>query len=178
MINYRQQYKRGDADFPLLHQRQGLCRCGRHRESIEGLMMRLGKGDGREIKAGGSFGVGVEQLRNGGCLSLPSSYRTSRGSKHEPSFLGRHLGPGGWRYNPPPSPPQNTRWSEPSVDRKPSWREQRVAAVENNISLILLLLPPIDFRQLIISLFTSRSQWQDITGYMEHMLLACANVSI
>lgn len=54
-------------------------------------MMRLGRGDGR-FRAGGSFGVGVEQLRNGGCLSLPSSCQTGRGSKHEPSFLGRHLG--------------------------------------------------------------------------------------
>lgn len=53
-------------------------------------MMRLGKGDGR-FKVGGSFGVVVEQLRNGGCLSLPSSYQTGRGSKHEPSLLGRHL---------------------------------------------------------------------------------------
>lgn len=89
-------------------------------------MMRLGKGD-RRFRAGGSFGVGVEQLRNGGCLWLPSSYRTGRGSKHEPSFLGQASGPGGWRRrHPPPSIPHlNSHWSEPSVDRKPSWGEQR-----------------------------------------------------
>jgi hypothetical protein len=60
-------------------------------------MMRLGKGEGR-FEVGGSFGVGVgvgvgvEQLRNGGCLSVPSSYQTGRGSKHEPSFTGQASG--------------------------------------------------------------------------------------
>lgn len=40
--------------------------------------------------------------------------------------LGRHLAQEAGGAHPPPSIPHlNPRWSEPSVDRKPSWGEQR-----------------------------------------------------
>lgn len=47
---------------------------------------------------------------------LPSSYQTSWGSKHEPSFLGRHLG---WEAGCATPPPQLNLVRTP-VDRKPS----------------------------------------------------------
>lgn len=69
--------------------------------------MRLGKGDGR-FKVGGSFGVGVEQLRNGGCLSLPVKLPDGQGQQARAKLAGQASSAGA-EINPtpmhPPLPP-------------------------------------------------------------------------
>lgn len=75
-------------------------------------MVQLGKGDGR-FKAGGSFGVGVEQLRNGGCLSLAVKLPNEQGQQARAKLPGQASGLGGWMGHPPPSP--NSFWSEPPL---------------------------------------------------------------
>ena len=108
-------------------------------------MMRLGKGEGR-FEVGGSFGVGVgvgvgvEQLRNGGCLSVPSSYQTGRGSKHEPSFTGQATGWAGGLisnltpvqlFTPPPNPPNpSITLVRTPVKSEAELGEQRAAGIE------------------------------------------------
>lgn len=130
-----------------------------------------GKGR-RRLEVGGSFGVDVEQLRNGGCLWLLSSYRTSRGSKHEPSFLGWAgiSGQRGWTATPPPHKkrkPQPSRWTEiPLIGSRPRRAKGRGSRARKHQSR-----PAVTSSGALpaetISSSPSRSQWSDITDYLK-----------